>query len=69
MPDMNSTFPLQLSPVSGDLKKTELKKVAELELREFNDYFINSLGEAPLVNSEIALLRTYLVWKLSQTVL
>lgn len=51
--------PDRLDPLQG----RELEQVVDEDIMEFNEYF-KELGNDPIVRSEVAIIKTYLHWKM-----
>jgi len=51
------------APVVSDSPNTDILQAVSAEIEEFDGWF-RSVGNEPLVKSEIAILKTYFAWKL-----
>jgi len=50
--------------LQSTLPKEKLEEAVDAELASFDTWFQATLGNGPLVNSERAIVKTYLAWKL-----
>lgn len=60
---LESAFPEEVTAVDT-LGSKDIEKVVDEDIAQFNDFFVEDLGNANLTGVEKAAIKTYLGWKL-----